>query len=258
MCRNAVLIAFAVLLTVAGAAQADWVLDNSWSTTDNSSGPGKFAHGFLFGPEGTFNAFTKYNDNAGFGAAVRWDASDQPGQDTDTRGNCVRNSSGSPYERTDWCNGGVYWETGKTYQMAGQDGSAVSTLWIAPQAGQYQVTATFTNPLESGHDSDVAVRVGGPAENDAHTVWTSTLSGFIGKSINNYSDAFGTNPSATYSDTLTLSAGENLDFFVYGNHMNYNAVGLSVTISQVPEPGAMMLIGSGLVGLLAYAWRKRK
>lgn len=248
------------ILIATGVAQAEttWVLDDNWSTTDNSSGAGKFSHGCLTGPEGTFNAFTNYSDASGFGAAVRWDMSNQSGQDTDSSGNCVRNSSGAPYERTDWCNGGVYWETGKTYQMAGQNGSAVSTLWIAPAAGQYLVTATFTNPLESGHESDVAVRVGGPALSEGNTVWTSTLSGFVGKSVNNFSDAFGTNPSATYSNTLTLSAGENLDFFVYGNRFNYNVVGLAVTITAIPEPATCLMLATGVLGLLAYAWRGRK
>lgn len=31
-----------------------------------------------------------------------------------------------------------------------------------------------------------------------------------------------------------------------------------LTVSQVPEPAALTLLGSGLLGLLAYAWRKRK
>ena len=33
---------------------------------------------------------------------------------------------------------------------------------------------------------------------------------------------------------------------------------VSATVSEVPEPGAIVLLATGLIGLLCYAWRKRK
>ena len=31
-----------------------------------------------------------------------------------------------------------------------------------------------------------------------------------------------------------------------------------VTTSAIPEPGTLTLLATGLIGLLAYAWRKRR
>ena len=36
------------------------------------------------------------------------------------------------------------------------------------------------------------------------------------------------------------------------------SVDMAFAITTVPEPGTLMLLGSGLMGLLCYAWRKRK
>ena len=35
-------------------------------------------------------------------------------------------------------------------------------------------------------------------------------------------------------------------------------VRITLDISSVPEPSAIALLATGLVGLLAYAWRKRR
>ena len=31
-----------------------------------------------------------------------------------------------------------------------------------------------------------------------------------------------------------------------------------MTVTSVPEPSALVLLAGGLIGLLAYAWRKRR
>ena len=66
---------------------------------------------------------------------------------------------------------------------------------------------------------------------------------------------------ATYSGTgLSVAAGDHIDFVVA--YEDFQAVQLGATITMTPaptpEPGTLTLLGAGLLGLLAYAWRKRR
>jgi hypothetical protein len=45
---------------------------------------------------------------------------------------------------------------------------------------------------------------------------------------------------------------------ISGPSIQLNALQLRDTIINTPEPGTMVLLGSGVLGLLAYAWRKRQ
>ena len=43
-----------------------------------------------------------------------------------------------------------------------------------------------------------------------------------------------------------------------GANLSTDTFGVMFSVTSVPEPGTLAILGSGLVGLLAYAWRKRK
>jgi hypothetical protein len=76
----------------------------------------------------------------------------------------------------------------------------------------------------------------------------------------------------TFDDATTLTAVGTPDFMhtvvdystdtaqTLSFNMNVNAGfhALAVSNVPVPEPGSVILLGIGLVGLMAYAWRKRK
>ena len=59
--------------------------------------------------------------------------------------------------------------------------------------------------------------------------------------------------------SLTVATGDTIDFVVgeagAGNHAGTR---LDATITPTPEPGTVVLLLTGLFGLLAYAWRKRR
>ena len=61
--------------------------------------------------------------------------------------------------------------------------------------------------------------------------------------------------------TVSGTVGEVLTFTMTNEGGNNSSIGIqaaTVTINSVPEPHTASLIGSGLFGLLAYAWRKQK
>lgn len=59
------------------------------------------------------------------------------------------------------------------------------------------------------------------------------------------------------TDAAIIPTGElRFDFTCYNEGASFNVD--SVAFSAVPEPATIVLLGVGLAGLLAYAWRKRK
>jgi hypothetical protein len=68
----------------------------------------------------------------------------------------------------------------------------------------------------------------------------------------------------SYSFTVPTDAvGSNYEFAIAGTGGSWNEAAVSniqvnVTSAPAPEPSALVLSGIALLGLLAYAWRKRR
>lgn len=114
------------------------------------------------------------------------------------------------------------------------DPNGTTLRWTAPTAGDWAVDALFTTTQEGNTGGTIYVTKDG----------TDVFSHGVG----NYGD------SSSYSDTLTFAVGEALDFRVNGDKF----VRPEITITSIPEPSTVLLTATGLIGLLAYAWRKRR
>jgi hypothetical protein len=131
-----------------------------------------------------------------------------------------------------------------------EDGSTLTNgdlRWTAPQAGTYNVSARWTdlgNGATGGGPETIGVTV---------TLAKNGLSLF-----SDFVASEGGIPSVSVARQMTLAAGDTLDFVVNsrGSHWN-DPTQLDATITTVPEPTTLALSLSGLLGLLAYAWRKR-
>ncbi|MEN6558369.1 MAG: PEP-CTERM sorting domain-containing protein [Thermoguttaceae bacterium] len=119
-------------------------------------------------------------------------------------------------------------------------------IWIAKRGS----TQTGNGNGTYG-DYIAAMAVGQNSTYEMGTMYLSTTDAgaFSLSFITNAEGYFGT--LTNNQDGLATSA--NLTYLT-----GYQAVGDSIEFQTVPEPGTIALLLSGMIGLVAYAWRKRK
>lgn len=122
--------------------------------------------------------------------------------------------------------------------------------WKAPSQGVVDIAATVAQHAYTG-------------DQDVHVVLGTTTAGSTGTAL--YSGVlYDTAPSLTYSgSSIAVNANSVIDLVIGrgpsgsfdGDYMALPTYQISFT--AVPEPSSIAIIGSALIGLLAYAWRKR-
>jgi hypothetical protein len=125
--------------------------------------------------------------------------------------------------------------------------------WTAPQDGTISIGTAFRAICENANVGPIDVYL----YRGRGTANSQLFKGTIGPQA--WVDG-GTDRSRTTTATITASvlAGDVIDLTSYTTvPVNLLAIDSHV-ISYVPEPGSIAIVISGLLGLVCYAWKKRK
>jgi hypothetical protein len=112
--------------------------------------------------------------------------------------------------------------------------------WTAPSAGTYTISGLFQGVDFQPHPTT-----------DTHILHNGIAV------YSNFLNTFAV--PQNFSLQLQLNAGDTIDFAVGsgGDFLSNDSTGLVANINPVPEPGTMLLLGAGLVGIAARARRRK-
>ena len=227
-----ILLLLVVTLCCTSVASAQWDLAADIQFGANPSG--EWDYGWIDNGTGVF---TSYNGTLGanFGGGKEFTAWVKDGG-WDSHGN-VGQSMGTADIDGDW---GSVRELGQVIYGPQHPNvpphRKTTSRWTAPAAGDYDITAVFTGQGLGGSHSNVSVALNGVDE------WNTLVNGFVGRSWEGYTDGFGPDPLQAYGDTLTLAAGDTLDFGVV---TGAQPAPIGVDVQIVPEPMTLILLGLG-------------
>lgn len=220
----AIAAAVAVSLAVAHPASFDPVAD--FSLAGNPNGPWSYGYSLTLGSPLILHATSGSGGGLDF-----WNTDIHIGLPC-----VVRNSTAAPIN---WAGTTVFAPGGLSLHP-GPNGELAILRFMVPTAGQYAVSGAFF-----GQDYV------GPTTTDVH-IWLNGTSLFDA-SVSDY------DINHPFSTMLTLGAGNFLDFAVgIGSNQTdlYDSTGLSATITLVPEPATVALLG--LTTGLLFRFRRRE
>lgn len=133
-----------------------------------------------------------------------------------------KNTTAQPCDLWGWT------EPGQVCLHPGPADQKAVVRWTARAGGRLRINAVFSGQNPSGDSADVRV-----LKNEA-SLYSSYVSGFAGRSSNNFADRFGANPIRTYKGETDVVAGDVIDFCVGygGNGYSCDLTGLDASITR--------------------------
>jgi hypothetical protein len=162
------------------------------------------------------------------------------------------------------------WEF-KIYQNATYDGSGDTPPTAPENYGVKRIRLSYTTDDRSTFAD--GLQNGGDVSANWYQLTPASASGTSSTAtINGDHTIDWTNPGGATPDVKTITVGTHLTgvtgfrlemfavngFCGYANDGNANIQEFSVSGVVTPEPGTIVLLATGLIGLLCYAWKKRK
>lgn len=224
-----------------------WDLRNDFSTTSNPNNPWQYATKAYQNPAGPIDYYLPAGAEGGYPTVLGWSDGSQAR---------IFKNVGST---------GVAMWYGPTV-MAGQMyihpgwGPMPVARWQSPIAGTVDVFAEFSSINAAGSNSDVYVVHNGTI------LFTDIVIGY-GGGFEPWHTPFGSNPSTSWNGLLNVQANDTIDFVIGGNPadpQNYTPadfddfMDLDAVITVVPEPSGLLALGGSLIGLVGFAFRRRK
>jgi hypothetical protein len=226
---------FAMMMAILGwtvCAQAELLHYDAAADYSTAANPnGAWSYGYT--APGTYVDFVAYNHTAdlfGNGSLIGWCAGDSGWADPNLNKNMTDNTI-SGYDIT--------WDAGALAGGGDMEWAYATVLrWTCQTDGVYDINASFTGIQDTWRT-------------DYWLVSRDANYGYDWLMNNNGAGGYGN--TETYSNQMTLTAGETLDFLVYGPAHT----AISAKINQIPEPSTLVLLGGGLLGIVAFAREKR-
>lgn len=228
-----------LVLSVSSGVQAYYVYDGAADFSPTLNPNGVWSYGWSSDIGNTFNLDTESGTFAFLGT-------EYPGLDYWARNSVsypiiLHNGTSEPITMVRGNGHDLEFLPGELVQHPGSDNSYSLLRWTAPNAGVFEVASVFmgTDPL--GVTSDVHVVL-----NDS-----SIYDGYV--------NGYGDSSKQVFSLTLTLVAGDTIDFAVGagGNGYIADTTTTAVSINPVPIPAAIYLFGSGLLMMIGMSKRRR-